>query len=451
MPVIEEIPGSMGFKRIGFHTHIKGLGLDENGKAKKIAAGLVGQIEAREAAGIVVQMIREGKMAGRGVLLVGPTGTGKTALAIAIAKELGEGTPFVELTGSEVYSTELKKTEMLMQTLRKSIGVRLREKRVVYEGVVRELKVRRARNPFNPYMMVPREAKITLESKDDSITLTVSEDISQQLLQMGVRKNDVIWIDAETGRVFKTGRLKTGEGKYDITGERFVEMPTGPVKKEKEIVSTVTLHDLDVYFASRRAGLELLFGFSPAREISQDIRKSVDEEVKKWVTEGRGEIVPGVLFIDDAHMLDLEVFSFLSRAMESELAPIIILATNRGITRIKGTDTESPHGIPLDLLDRLLIIKTKPYEKDEIREIIKIRAEEEDIILDEGALEELTEIGYNHSLRYAVQLMVPSKIVASRNNRIKVTREDVREASEKFMDVKRSVQYIEKYKSLFLS
>ena len=51
------------------------------------------------------------------------------------------------------------------------------------------------------------------------------------------------------------------------------------------------------------------------------------------------------------------------------------MATNRGITNIRGTDYKSPHGIPLDLLDRMLIISTQPYTQREIRKIIDIRAE----------------------------------------------------------------------------
>jgi len=72
------------------------------------------------------------------------------------------------------------------------------------------------------------------------------------------------------------------------------------------------------------------------------------------------------LFIDEVHMLDIECFSFLNRALENDTAPIVIFATNRGITTIRGTNYKSPHGLPLDLLDRLLIITTNPYEEEEI-------------------------------------------------------------------------------------
>ena len=45
-----------------------------------------------------------------------------------------------------------------------------------------------------------------------------------------------------------------------------------------------------------------------------------------------------VLFIDEVHMLDIECFSFLNRALESDMAPILIIATNRGITRLVHVD-----------------------------------------------------------------------------------------------------------------
>lgn len=73
---VEEVKSTVKTQRISAHSHIKGLGLDDNGYAIPMAAGLVGQEIAREAAGIVVDMIRSKKMAGRAVLLAGPPGTG---------------------------------------------------------------------------------------------------------------------------------------------------------------------------------------------------------------------------------------------------------------------------------------------------------------------------------------------------------------------------------------
>ena len=45
---IEEVQSTTKVARIAAHTHIKGLGLDEQGRATPFGAGLVGQEKARE-------------------------------------------------------------------------------------------------------------------------------------------------------------------------------------------------------------------------------------------------------------------------------------------------------------------------------------------------------------------------------------------------------------------
>jgi len=453
MPEIREVSPirKVGLK-IGSHSHIKGLGLDEKGKARPIADGLVGQLEAREAAGIIVNLVKEGKMGGKGVLIIGPPSTGKTAIALAIAKELGEDTPFTAINASEIYSMEIKKAEILTQALRKSIGIRIKQTRNVYEGAIKEIKFRVVKSSWSPYAGTPREATLTLKTKDEEKTINVGEEIASQLAGLRARKGDVIWIDADTGEVHKVGRTKGIEGakEFDIEGERIIEIPSGPVRKTKDMVFTVTLHDLDLSASMQNIQFQVLFGLFTERQINDEIRREVDKSVRKMVGEGKGELVTGVLFIDEANMLDMEAFSFLNRALESDLSPLVILATNRGITKIRGSDLESPHGMPLDLLDRVLIIRTTLYSEEELREILKIRAEELDVELTKDGLESLTKVAKESGLRYAVSIMEPALTFAKRAGRQAVTSSDVEAVRNLFLDVKRSTEYVSKFESYML-
>jgi len=45
---------------------------------------------------------------------------------MALAQALGSDTPFTCMSGSEIYSLEMSKTEALTQAIRKSIGVRIK-------------------------------------------------------------------------------------------------------------------------------------------------------------------------------------------------------------------------------------------------------------------------------------------------------------------------------------
>ncbi len=64
-----------------------------------------------------MDMIKQGKIAGRAVLLAGQPGTGKTAIAMGMAKALGEETPFAMMAASEIFSLEMSKTEALTQVM----------------------------------------------------------------------------------------------------------------------------------------------------------------------------------------------------------------------------------------------------------------------------------------------------------------------------------------------
>jgi len=454
---IRELPsGAVSrFERIGAHTHIRGLGLDDEGRAVKIKDGMVGQEKAREAAGLVVRMIKEGKLSGKCIILAGPPGTGKTAIAVAVSRELGANVPFIQMSGSEIYSAERKKTEVLIEAIRKCIGVEIHEMRKVYEGEVLNIDVKTVPHPYNPYQKVPESVRITLKTTEEEKTIEAGASIAQQIISQGISEGHVIQIDAETGRVADLGiSLESSKGKtYDVDTSRKISRPPGKVLKEKEFVYALTLADLDEINAKRSSGgfFSLLFGGSESKEIDTEVRMAVDQQVKQWVDEGKAFIHPGVLFIDDSHLLDLEAFSFLGRAMESELVPIIILATNRGIARIRGTDLKSPLGFPLDLIDRAVIIATHEYDRESIKEILSIRAGEEKVKVDEKALEKLADVGVKSSLRYAVQLLSLAAQNAKRMKREKVTLEDVERVDSLFIDISEASEYLRKYEEKFLT
>jgi RuvB-like protein 2 len=129
---VQEVRSITRIERIGAHSHIRGLGLDDSLEPRAVSQGMVGQKMARKAAGVILQMIREGKLnkhfsyygnkdyenfsnfdridlinsvifvgkiAGRAVLLAGQPGTGKTAIAMGLAQALGPDTPFTSMAG----------------------------------------------------------------------------------------------------------------------------------------------------------------------------------------------------------------------------------------------------------------------------------------------------------------------------------------------------------------
>lgn len=144
-------------------------------------------------------------------------------------------------------------------------------------------------------------------------------------------------------------------------------------------------------------------------------------------------------------MLDLESFTYLSRALESSISPIVILASNRGLTSIHNTPSSPAdpsllfaHGIPPDLLSRLLIIPTHPYSASEITTIVGLRAKTEGLSLTEGALQRVARKGDEVSLRYALQLLAPASVLAKVAGRKELDSVDVEEAEGLFIDAGRS-------------
>lgn len=438
----------MAQQRVSAHSHVRGLGLGDTGLAPDApTAGLVGQRQAREAAGVVVDLIRLKKMAGRAILLAGPPGTGKTAIALAISQELGTKVPFCPMVASEVYSSEVKKTEVLMENFRRAIGLRIREVKDVYEGEVTEITPVETENPLGSYGKTISHLIVGLKTVKGTKQLKLDPVIYDDIQREKVEVGDVIYIEANSGAIKRQGRCDVYAAEYDLEAEEYVPLPKGDVHKTRKVVQDVTLHDLDSANAKPQGGQDILSMvgqlLKPRKtEITDKLRLEINKVVNKYIDDGIAELVPGVLFIDEVHMLDIECFTYLHRALESKISPIVILSTNRGKAPIRGNEEViSPHGIPSDLLDRLLIIKTNNYTVDEQKEILRLRAIVEGIALDEECLEYLAQLGSRTALRYAIQLMNPAKQLSQIEGG-QITKAMLEESSELFYDAKLSAKII---------
>ncbi|THH29572.1 hypothetical protein EUX98_g4617 [Antrodiella citrinella] len=449
--------------RIATHSHIKGLGLNSEGIAVGDAAGFIEQEKAREACGVVVDLITSRKFSGRALLLVGAPGTGKTALALAIAQELGPKVPFCPMVGSEVYSTEVKKTEVLSEAFRRAIGLRIKETKEVYEGEVTELTPTESENPLSGYGKTISHVIIGLKTVKGTKQLRMDPSIYEAILKEKIVVGDVIYVEQNTGAVKRVGRSDAYAASYDLESETYVPLPKGDVHKRKELVQDVTLGDLDAANARPQGGQDIMSVMgslvrSGRTEVTEKLRKEVNKVVSGYVQQGVAEVIPGVVFIDEVsdcigllllvlmeaqvHMLDVECFTYLNALLESQMAPTVILATNRGNTTIRGTDIISPHGIPVDLLDRCLIVKTEPYSSEATAKVIQLRANIEGLKLGSDTLAHFAAQGDN-SLRYNLQLLTPAAILSTLAGRQTIDVQDIKEMSELFLNAKTSAEQME--------
>jgi len=127
-----------------------------------------------------------------------------------------------------------------------------------------------------------------------------------------VLAGDVISIDRASGKITKLGRSFSQSRDYDAMGAdvrtsptsvcasflmpffqtRFVQCPDGEIQKRKEVVHTVSLHEIDV-INSRTQGFLALFA-GDTGEIKPELRNQINTKVAEWREEGKAEIVPGV-------------------------------------------------------------------------------------------------------------------------------------------------------------
>ncbi|KAI5185622.1 RuvB-like protein 2 [Nematocida homosporus] len=407
--------------RIGAYSHILGLGEvklglgdskvmgDQMSAGKELSddsCGLVGQVQARQGLKLLQKLAASNQ--GRLAILAGPAGSGKGALLAGLKAELKrEEVPCTVLSGSEIHSSALSKTEILMQGIRQSLGMRVKEISRIIEGEVVEISVDRERGS---------SGKIVLKTTDIEGIFTLGEKMLLALYQERVEIGDVVRINKTTGTVQRLGRALSKAKDHELIGpnNQFIPTPEGELLTTREERHTVTFHEIDLINCEHLGPSSV---HRSALEIPAEVRESVDASMKEWVEEGKGELVTGMLFIPESHLLDLECYAFLNTVSELRQSPVVILATDRELGIPRGGCESWPFGVPSDFFSRALLIQTTVYSLDEVQAIVRLRLNLETVNADEETVRALAELGQSQGLRYCFSLISILDVLTQRQNR----------------------------------
>ena len=118
-----------------------------------------------------------------------------------MSAELGSKVPFCPMVGSEVYSAEVKPTEVLMENFRRAIGLRIKETKEVYEGEVTELSPEETENPLGGYGKTVSHVVIGLKTTKGTKQLKLDPTIYEAIQKEKIQVGDVMYIEAGTGAV----------------------------------------------------------------------------------------------------------------------------------------------------------------------------------------------------------------------------------------------------------
>ena len=110
------------------------------------------------------------------------------------------------MSASEVYSSEVKKTEVLMENFRRAIGIRIRETKEVYEGEVTLLTPEEAEDPLGGYGKTISHVVIGLKTSKGTKQLRLDASLFDSIEKEKIQVGDVIYIEANSGVIKRVGR-----------------------------------------------------------------------------------------------------------------------------------------------------------------------------------------------------------------------------------------------------
>lgn len=437
-------------RNISIHSHIKSLGKENKADSNVVDNGsadasngtsttgpgtLFGQKAAREGASLIVQMLRSRRIAGRAVLVYGPSGCGKSALTVAIEHEMNFN--FVRLSGAEIgngfdygkeESTDVDRKNVPNEKMernresgpysaralsqkdgiskkgpfsigaardtinnfsdlffhaRRAISVKFKEIKKVYEGEITSIRLK-------DYAF-----QIDLRSAKGVRTVCLHPSMYESVRDEELGIGDVVYIEPVCGIIKKVGRVETAF-EFDIECGKAVALPKKDAMRKRIVAQRMSLYDIDMAEETSDEIRNTLFHILGAKNVKLRTFEETDTLLSLYVANCAGEVNPGILCIDDCHLIDGRTAQQLIQIMDAKMSPLVLLVTNERKFLERGDVKE--------LVSRAMVIRME-NEPGVYADILRARAKECGVSLMENALEKLEEIGKIRGLKRALSLL----------------------------------------------
>jgi RuvB-like protein 1 len=384
-----------------WHSHIDKLYFNQSyipNLLKK--SNLIGHLISKKSIRLIIDAIKQNKMAGKVIIITGASGSGKTALGLSLGKELGESVPFTIINGSEFSYLDLNKISELIQSCRKAVGIRIADTIEFYEGEVTNIEVYRQKIENSQSILV------ALKTNEGALRIKLKDSLYHNFKENNVKIGDIVYIEPNKSLIKVIGKSSIFYGEQYLNNYNYVTLPSGRVFKKKIVIQDLTLNDLDFVNIQNIEKID-----SKSFSVTDHLRHEVDKLVTKFIRLKKAEVLYGVIFIDEAHNLDTNSFFFLSKLLDSKFPPLLLLSTNKATLR--NFKNFLGFNIPISFIDRCLIIRTKIYLQYEIANIIGTKAKNCNLLISSNCFRELKKMSTLTSLRFSILLTISSALISN--------------------------------------
>lgn len=368
------------------YNHVQDLGFDCH-SSNFYDCGLIGLENQRKILSLISDCMNSDFFPGEGIIIHGPVDSGKASLMKAFSSSLKKDIPFIYLSASEILLNSLDPYECLLQSCRKALKIQLKQDDVFIKGEVVELDITYSKSPEK----MIKDGSLTLKTSDMVSTYNIGPKLGISLINAKVSIGELISINLKTYQIKRFGKLN---GEKSTIG-----CPSGDMEVFLKKTNQFTLNELDSINITHS-------------HMDKNTQRAFDEKIKNQEINDSFELKRGILYIDNVHLLDSNIFYYIKNICEERLHPFIILSSRN-----------TGHKSFLDIFEGFLFIETFFPSFKDIDRILRLILNRYSVSFENELYQHLNKIikqkGFKCVLQFLLMIIENSKDTGTNNDMLR--------------------------------